>query len=46
MSPQPAVDALEAGDPDEYGEVARLWAESVWWAWSAYHETVRLWAAS
>jgi hypothetical protein len=22
--------ALEARDPDEYGEVARLWAESVW----------------
>jgi hypothetical protein len=37
--------ALEARDPDEYGEVARLWAESVWGAWSAHHETVRLWAA-
>ena len=37
--------ALEARDPAEYGEVARLWAESVWWAWSAHHETVRLWAA-
>jgi hypothetical protein len=37
--------ALEAGDPPEYGEVARLWAGSVWGAWSAHHETVRLWAA-
>ena len=37
--------ALEAGGPAEYGEVARLWAESVWGAWSAHHETVRLWAA-
>jgi hypothetical protein len=37
--------ALEAGDPVEYGEVARLWAGSVWGAWSAHHEAVRLWAA-
>ena len=37
--------ALEAGDPGEYGEVARRWAWSVWEAWSAHHETVRLWAA-
>ena len=35
---------LEAGDPIGYEEAAYLWAESVWEAWSAYHETVRHWA--
>jgi hypothetical protein len=39
------LQTLEACGPAEYGEVARLWAESVWRAWSTYHETVRLWAA-
>ena len=39
------LSALEADDPDEYGEVARRWAESVWGAWSAHHETVRQWAS-
>ena len=37
--------ALEARDPAEYGEVARLWAGSVWGAWFTHHETVPLWAA-
>ena len=37
--------ALEACAPDEYVEVVRRWAESVWEAWSAHHETVRFWAA-
>ena len=36
--------ALETEDAEEYGKVAREWAESVWEAWSAYHEIVRPWA--
>jgi hypothetical protein len=36
--------ALQAEDADEYGKVARVWAESVWKAWSAYHGIVRSWA--
>jgi hypothetical protein len=37
--------ALEAGDPAKYAEVVRRRAGSVWGAWGARHETVRLWAA-
>jgi hypothetical protein len=37
--------ALEAEDAEGYGKVARVWAESVWEAWSAYHDLVHLWAA-
>lgn len=37
--------ALETGDPAKYAEVVRWWAGSVWEAWGAHHETVRLWAA-
>ena len=37
--------ALQTEDAEEYGKVARLWAGSVWEAWSAYHEIVRRWAA-
>ena len=37
--------ALGACDLDEYAEVVRRWAEGVWEAWGAHHETVRFWAA-
>jgi hypothetical protein len=37
--------ALETEGAEEYGKVARVWAKSVWEAWSAYHEIVRRWAA-
>jgi hypothetical protein len=37
--------ALQTEDAEEYGKVAREWAESVWKAWSAYHGIVRRWAA-
>lgn len=36
--------ALQTEDVEEYGKVVRVWAESVWEAWSAYHEIVRPWA--
>ena len=38
------LDLLGAGDPEEYGERARSWAQAVWEAWSDHHETVRRWA--
>ena len=36
----------ETNESAEYGERARLWAESVWEAWFVQQETVRQWAAS
>ena len=36
----------ETKEPTEYGERARLWAESVWEAWFVQQETVRRWAAN
>ncbi len=45
MGETTVLSALEAGAPDEYGKISHQWAESVWEAWRAHHETVRLWAA-
>jgi hypothetical protein len=36
---------LGAKSPEEYGELARVWAWSVWESWSEHHETVRRWAS-
>jgi hypothetical protein len=36
--------ALQTQGAEEYGRVARAWAESVWEAWSAYYGIVRPWA--
>ena len=35
---------LRAEGPEEYGELASGWANTVWQAWSDYHETVIRWA--
>lgn len=38
-------DVLPAADAGAHERLVRLWAESVWEAWSAHHMTVRAWAA-
>jgi CTP:molybdopterin cytidylyltransferase MocA len=39
------VDVLAAADAAAHERLVRLWAESVWEAWSAHRELVRRWAA-
>ena len=38
-------DVLTAANGEEHERLVRLWAQSVWDAWSAHHELVRRWAA-
>lgn len=39
------VDVLAATSRDEHTTLSRMWAASVWGAWSPHHELVRRWAA-
>ena len=34
-----------ANTPEEHGSVVRRWAETVWVAWAAHHDTVRRWTS-
>jgi len=38
------TDVLAAEDLDAHVRLVRAWADDVWAAWSAHHETVRAWA--
>lgn len=38
------LDVRDAEDPDEHAERVRVWAASVWRAWSCHHEAIRWWA--
>lgn len=35
---------LVAGSPDEHARLVRAWAEDLWRAWEAHHDTVHAWA--
>jgi hypothetical protein len=37
------IDVLRATTAREHDQVVRAWAEDVWDAWAAHHQTVRLW---
>lgn len=39
------VDVAKASNAAEHGVLVRQWAEAVWQAWAAHHETVKRWAA-
>jgi hypothetical protein len=38
-----AADVVCAKSVDEHKIIVRQWAQSSWGAWSAHHETIRLW---
>lgn len=50
LDPPPAwqtltiLDVQQAGDLAEHERRVRQWAEGVWLAWAAHHETIRRWA--
>ena len=39
------ADVLRASDAEEHLAAGDAWAKAVWLAWSAHHDTVRLWVS-
>lgn len=46
MGPVTVVDVWRTRDPAEHERGVRIWASSVWAAWSPHHATVRQWFSS
>lgn len=38
------LDVIEQKDPESINSVVKQWAQTVWDAWSQYHDTVKKWA--